>query len=121
MSPARHTPVTDAEVRQALSILKRFPSGLTRQELAKSFQSDRRARDVMAALAERGVAPVINTKSDHSDQRVYRLARNQQEVQEAVNNLKAYRSSLDRRIRGLEQAWATGGGAAQPDLFQEAI
>lgn len=121
MKPSAFTPVTDGEVRHALSVLKRFPAGLTRQELARHFQSDRRGREIMATLAEKGIAPVINTKSDFTDDRVYRLARTSEEVAEAVSNLKAYRSSLDRRIRGLEKAWADGGGARQPDLFQVAI
>lgn len=115
------TPVTDAEVRQALSLLKRFPSGLTRQELGKTFRSDRRGREVMAALVERGLAPVINAQADYGDGKVYRLARTAEEVQDAVATLTSYRRSLDRRIRGLEQAWADGGGPKQPDLFQEAI
>lgn len=113
------TPVTDAEVRQALSLLKRFPSGLTRQELGKTFRSDRRGRQVIAALTERGIAPVITVESDFGDQRVYRLARTAQEIDDAVATLTSYRASLDRRIKGLIDAWQEGG-EPQPALFQEA-
>lgn len=119
MRPPHLTPITDAETTHALRALKRYPSGLSRADLERLFGSDRRGREVMATLAERGVAPVINTKSDYGDGQVYRLARTAQEIDEAVATLSSYRASLDRRIKGLIDAWQDGG-APQPNLFQEA-
>ena len=119
MRPAHLTPITDAETNHALRLLKQYPSGLTRADLAKYFSSDRRGRQIMAALTERGVAPVITTDSDHnSDQKVYRLARNEKEVQQAVATLRSYRDSLDQRITGLQKAWEGDGSPVQPDVFE---
>ena len=63
MRPAHHTPITDAETNHALRLLKSYPSGLTRADLERYFRSDRRGRQIMAALTERGIAPVITTDS----------------------------------------------------------
>ncbi len=112
--------ITDAELHHAHSILKRYPSGLSRADLARYFQSDRKGRDLMAALAERGIAPVVNVPSDYSDQRVYRLARNEAEVQEEIRKRKAYIRSLEVSVRGLQAAW-DGTGQSQGALFQEAV
>ena len=121
MRPTHLTPITDAEVRQATTVLKKYPSGLTRADLSKYFGSDRRGRAIMAALTERGIAPVITIDSEFGDGKVYRLARTTQEIDEAVATLNSYRDSLERRAKGLRKAWAGDGGPAQPDLFQEAI
>lgn len=74
----------------------------------------------MAALAERGIAPVVNVPSDYSDQRVYRLARNEQEVAEEIRKRRAYIRSLETSVAGLQAAW-DGTGQAQGALFQEAV
>ena len=112
--------ITDAELHHAHTILKRYPSGLSRADLARYFQSDRKGRDIMAALAERGIAPVVNVPADYSDARVYRLARTEQEIQEATRQLRAYIRSLEKRVAGLEDAW-DGTGQRQDTLFQEAV
>lgn len=112
--------ITDAELHHAHTILKRYPSGLSRADLARYFQSDRKGRDLMAALAERGIAPVVNVPSDYSDQRVYRLARTEQEVHEATRQLRSYIRNLQKRVDGLQAAW-DGTGQRQDALFQEAV
>lgn len=112
--------ITDAELHHAHSVLKRYPSGLSRTDLARYFQSDRKGRDLMAALAERGIAPVVNVQSDYSDTRVYRLARTEDEVRDATRQLRAYIRSLEKRVAGLENAW-NGAGQRQDALFQEAL
>lgn len=111
------TPITDAETRQAVSLLKRFPAGLTRADLGKHFGSDRRGRAIMAALTEKGIAPVITIESGYGEGRVYRLARTAQEVDDEVRRLTSYRNSLEQRASGLRRAWQ-GGGNPQPDLFE---
>lgn len=112
--------ITDAELHHAHSVLRRYPSGLSRADLARYFQSDRKGRDLMAALAERGIAPVVNVQSDYGDTRVYRLARTEAEVNEATRQLRAYIRSLEKRVAGLENAW-DGTGQRQDTLFQEAV
>lgn len=113
--------VTDAEVHHALSVLRKYPNGLTRADLERVFGSDRRGRDIMAALNERAIAAVINVDSTLYGQRVYRLARDIDEVEAASANLRAYELSLRRRREGLERAFLNGGGAPQPDLFGGAL
>lgn len=117
MKHPAYTPITDGEVRQALAVLKRYPSGLTRADLTRLFGSDRRGRAIMAALTERGIAPVITIDSDYGDGRVYRLARTEQEITEAIRTLSSYRDSLEKRITGLQRAWDGDGEPQQPDLF----
>jgi len=112
--------ITDAELHHAHTILKRYPSGLTRADLARYFQSDRKGRDLMAALAERGIAPVVNVPADYSDTRVYRLARTEQEIHEATRQLRSYIRNLQKRVDGLQAAW-DGTGQRQDTLFQEAV
>lgn len=117
MRPAHLTPITDAEVQHAVNALKRYPNGLTRADLERVFGSDRRGRAIMAALTERGTAPVITTDSTYGDGKVYRLARNEAEIQQAIATLRSYRDSLDKRITGLQKAWAGDGKPAQPNVF----
>ncbi|MFA5552135.1 MAG: hypothetical protein WDA03_11040 [Trueperaceae bacterium] len=118
MRPAHLTPITDAEVQHAVNALKRYPNGLTRADLERVFGSDRRGRAIMAALTERGIAPVITTPSAYGDGKVYRLARTAQEVNEAVATLRSYRDSLDARITGLQRAWEGDGQPAQANVFE---
>lgn len=112
--------ITDAELHHAHSVLRRYPNGLSRPDLKRFFQIERRGRDIMAGLAERGIAPVINVPADYGDQRVYRLARTEEEVQAEVRKLRAYVRSLEARITGLQAAW-DGTGQRQDTLFQEAV
>lgn len=112
--------ITDAELHHAHGVLKRYQSGLTRADLGRYFGSDRKGRDLMAALAERGIAPVVNVPADYGDQRVYRLARNEQEVDEAARLLRSYIRTLEKRVNGLQAAW-DGTGQRQDALFQEAV
>jgi hypothetical protein len=114
-------PISDAETSHALALLQRYPSGLTRADLSRYFQSDRRGRDVMAALCERGIAPVITAPSRVGDGKVYRLARNVDEVRAAAHQLRSYIRSLERRVTGLELAWDRGAQAPQPDLFESPL
>lgn len=118
MRPPHLTPITDAETNHALRALKNYPNGLTRADLERLFGSDRRGRAIMAALTERGIAPVITIDSEFGDGKVYRLARTTQEIDEAVATLNSYRDSLERRAKGLRKAWASDGKPIQPDVFE---
>jgi hypothetical protein len=118
-APSRHpTPITDAETHAALSYLKRYPSGLTRADLERLFGSDRRGRDVIAAIAELGIAPVIVTTSPYQgDAQVYRLATSIAEVEAEQLRLLAYETSARRRREGVARAWERGPEAPQGALF----
>ena len=101
-------PFTDADVNRALSLLRDFPNGVTREDLQRVFRSDRHGRDVMAYLAETGRAAVINTE-DVTGNNVYRLARSAAEVEGEARKLASYQESLERLRQGLLKAWERGG------------
>jgi hypothetical protein len=112
------TPILDAEVRNALEHLKRYPSGLTRVDLERLFGSDRRGRDVMADLVERGIAAVVVVDSPFGgEKKVYRLATSAAEVEAEQRRLLAYEASARRRREGLAIAWTRGPTAPQGELF----
>lgn len=110
--------VTAADIAQAVRVFKRYPNGITRKEAARILGGDRYARDVIAAVVETGAAPVITAKALFGDGQVYRLARNEEEVQAAARNLVSYELSLRRRREGLLAAWE-GKGTQQAELFGE--
>lgn len=110
--------ITDAETHHALSHLKRYPSGLTRKDLERLFGNDRRGRDVMATIAERGIAPIVVVDSPyHGDAKVYRLAQNRAELEAEQRRLLAYETSARRRREGIALAFERGPSAPQPELF----
>lgn len=116
--PNAPKPILDAEIRHALEHLKRYPSGLTREDLVRLFSSDRRGRNVIAALAENGIAAIVVVESPyHSAKNVYRLATSSAEVEAEQRRLLAYETSARRRREGVARAWARGSVPAQPELF----
>jgi hypothetical protein len=124
--PATNTvppPVTDAEVQTALAWLKRYPSGMTRDDLRRVFGSDRRGRDVIAALGERGIAPIVVVRNELSTtvSKVYRLARSEAELEAEERRLLAYELSHQRRREGIRRAWQSNRDAEPPQapLFAE--
>ncbi len=120
MRPEHPKPVTDGEVRRALALLKTYPSGLTRADLGRHFSSDRFGRDVMAALNEQGIAAVITVDDPYGSGKVYRLARDISEVNDAADTLASYERSLRRRREGMYRAWAGGNRPRQADMFEQA-
>lgn len=101
-------PVTDTDVSRALSLLRDYPNGVTREHLERSFKSDRHGRKVVEALVATGRAAVINTE-DMFGNNVYRLARTLDEVEGEARKLASYQESLERRRQGLLLAWERGG------------
>jgi len=111
-------PITDAEAHAAVSYLKRYPSGLSRADLERLFGSDRRGRDVMAAVVERSIAAVIVVDSPyHGTAKVYRLATSIEEVELEERRLLAYELSARRRREGLRPAFTRGPSTPQAALF----
>lgn len=108
-------PLTDAEIELAVSWLRKYPSGLTRADLERIFGSDRRGRDVVVGVAERGIAAVINVRSDvHGGAKVYRLARTLAEVEEEERRLLAYEESVRLRRLGVRRAFERGPDPSPP-------
>lgn len=111
-------PITDAETHHALSHLKRYPSGLSRPDLERLFGSDRRGRLVMAAIVERAIAAIVVVESPyHGGGKVYRLARDADEVAREEARLRSYEESARRRREGLRLAFERGPQAPQAELF----
>ena len=112
------TPVTDAETHHALEALRTHTSGLTRADLVRLFGSDRRGRDVIAALVERRIAAVVVLPNPFAErEKVYRLARTIEEVEAEERRLHAYELSTRRRREGLRPAFERGPEAPQAPLF----
>lgn len=111
-------PITDAEAHAAVSYLERYPSGLSRADLERLFGSDRRGRDVMAAVVERAIAAVIVVDSPyHGGSKVYRLATSIEEIEQEERRLLAYELSARRRREGLRPAFTRGPSTPQASLF----
>lgn len=116
--PDAPPPITDADAHHAVELLKRYETGLTRADLERLFGSDRRGRDVMAALAERGIAAVVVVESPyHGTALVYRLARTIEEVEREERRLRSYELSARRRREGLRLAFERGPSTPQSTLF----
>lgn len=117
MNPGQRL-VTAQDIAYCVRLLKSHPGGLNRQDISRYFGGDRHARDVIAAAVETGAAPIITAKAVYGDQQVYRLARNDEEVQAAARQLASYEASLRRRREGLLKAWR-GEGERQAELFED--
>lgn len=112
------TPVADHEVRELISALTRYPSGVTRKQLAAMFGSDRRGRQIVAATVERGEAAIVHDR----DLDTYRVARTQREVDAEAQVLTRYARSIERRCQGLLRAFEAGGVARrQPGMFDPGL
>lgn len=115
--PSLPPPILDAEVHAALSYLERYPSGMTRHDLERLFGSDRRGRDVLAAVAERAIAAIVVVDSPLHGAKVYRIAANEDEVAAEERRLFAYETSARRRREGVRRAFVRGPQAPQASLF----
>ena len=116
MRPAHlPTPVTDAEIHHLQTALTNYPSGLTRADLERLFGSDRRGRLVIATAVENGELAIIHDPETNT----YRKARNIDEVTREIDSLASRERRLERRRRGLMEAWQAGGTSRrQPSLYE---
>lgn len=119
VSGSRRDAILDAELHHLRRELEKRPRGLNRADLTRLYGDDRRARDLITALAERGMAAVIVLDDPRPGARgkIYRLAVNAAEVRAEQARLEAYAASLRARAHGVGVAWETGG-AGQPELFE---
>lgn len=108
--------VTDGEVHEAAKMLNRHPNGIRRAEFENALGGDRRARDVIAELASRAIACVINVE-EVGFGNVYRLARTEAERQKELDRLDAYIGSLQRRRDGVANAKIGEAREPQKALF----
>lgn len=108
--------VTDHEVHEAARLLRQHPSGIRRAEFENALGGDRRARKIIAELASRGIACVINVE-EVGFGNVYRVARTEEERDAEVRRLDAYIGSLERRRDGVKRAPIGSAREPQKALF----
>ena len=111
-------PVTEAELTRAVRLLEeRGVWGISREEFAHLFGSDRRGRQVMAELRKRGRAAVI-VASGPQGKEVYRLPENEAEYRAFKAQLLSRIKELEAALAGMERAWQAGGKrVTQEQLF----
>lgn len=107
--------ISDHEIRQGVDLLKRYPAGLKRDDLDNYFTHDR-GRRVMAAIAVRGIAFVVNV-DDPVLGNVYRIAKDAEEEDAELRRVEAYIDSLEQRREGLMKCRGGQVREAQGVLF----
>lgn len=107
--------LTDADLEVGARLLRGRTTLLTIAEVRRVLGHEK-GPAVMRALAEAGIAPVIERHSDVLDEVTYHVARDVDEVREAAHRLQLQENALRRRREGLMRAFLNGG-LRQPDLF----
>jgi hypothetical protein len=111
--------VTDVDLQNAIQIFKDHPDGITRAQFPDFFWSDRRGRKIVQTIVEHGLLALITAPKEFGDGRgsVYRIARSAPELTAEDADLASRIIHLEKRRRGLKQAWTRQG--MQPE--QEAL
>jgi hypothetical protein len=113
------TDIGSVDLQNAIYIFRDHPEGISRKEFSGFFGSDRRGRKIVQNLVENGLLAIITMPKDFDDGRgsVYRIARSASELTAEDADLASRIIHLEKRRRGLKQAWTRQG--MQPE--QEAL
>jgi hypothetical protein len=113
---------SDLDLDYAAELFMEHSQGIPRKDFTKHFGSDRRGRKIVQHLVEQGILAIIVVPKDFDDGRgnVYREARTPEELSTEDALLMSRIVHLEKRRRGLKQAWARSGmQPIQDTLLQE--